>query len=731
MTVQTATQPDPTRKIIEECKRETQIRYKSKGNTFFRARMRGVNSIQVGKSKIINSPLTITLEWIFQMYRRLRKARRRFAAELFPRHPELPVGHRDSRLVGRIVFAGDRGQGPPIHNLHLEFWGRTYWFAWRKISEGRTDAKGCFALPFPLRAARNLSMRSLSLEIQKTTRVYFEDDAPHFHFDLFNAIPVAKSDLIGLDYNLRTIPLDYWLYDPGAVTPRAVVDDSGSPETYSQGREDALIEQVIPLEITKIKHLTQIELAPDTLTIEDIENDYPLNLTRCIEKRLPDHARGYTRGDDWFGERMMNGMNRGSFVPDAARPGHYWIRYFGACWYDINNLYALPDVAILFKLKDDGLPIPLEIRLTGQLSRSDHDPFHTRVFCPADGDAWLQAKRVARVTGAFCTEVEEHFAGTHLNTEQYAVAAYRNLRLNPVAWLLLPHLKEVSRINHTADKVLIGGYIPTATALTRAGLQQRTRDILGLQDWRGWRPMEAISPAHTCAKAESLFWDVLGEYVDEFFRRHEDGIKRHWGEIQRFADDLVTHSVPVFLTAPRDAPPPDPRYQELAAERLNYCSQQYGFDPHLPRETIHRELKTVSRITAACTYGAASPLDWQNLKDACRYIIMQGTYMHTWINEHQYDDLGEVRYSCGGLRFGDRPSGIMAPESDNDIAPDLTRSTQMLWFTNFLSRTEYGFITRNEERDVDPLLIRLLEERREEFKALEVDIDSIESRTNI
>jgi hypothetical protein len=243
--------------------------------------------------------------------------------------------------------------------------------------------------------------------------------------------------------------------------------------------------------------------------------------------------------------------------------------------------------------------------------------------------------------------------------------------------------------------------------------------------------MEAISPAHTCATAGKLFWEVLGEYVDEFFRSHEDDIKRHWGEIQRFADDLVTHSVPVFLTTPQDAPPSDPRSQELAAERLNYCSQQYGFDPHLPRETIHGELKAVSRITTAGTYEAAPPLDWQNLKDACRYIIMQGTYMHTWINEHQYDDLGEVRYSCGGLRFGDRPSGIMAPESDNDIAPDLTRSTQMIWFTNFLSRTEYGFITRNEERDVDPLLIRLLEARREEFKVLEVDIDSIESRTNI
>jgi len=260
----TVTQPDSTREIIAKCKRETRIRYKSKGDTFFRPRLRGINYFQVGKSKMIDSPLTIMIEWIFDQFRRLRRAWQRFTAGLFPRRPQLPAGHRDSRLVGRIIFAGDRGHGPPVHNLHLEFWGRTFWLAWRKIAEGRTDAEGCFALPFPLRAARRLSIQSLSLEIQKTTRVYFQDDSPHFHFDLFKAIPVVKSDLIGMDYNLRTIPLDYWLYDRGAVTPRALVDDAnlGSPETYSRGREDALIEQVIPLEITKIKHLEQIEIAP-------------------------------------------------------------------------------------------------------------------------------------------------------------------------------------------------------------------------------------------------------------------------------------------------------------------------------------------------------------------------------------------------------------------------------------------------------------------------------------
>jgi hypothetical protein len=111
--------------------------------------------------------------------------------------------------------------------------------------------------------------------------------------------------------------------------------------------------------------------------------------------------------------------------------------------------------------------------------------------------------------------------------------------------------------------------------------------------------------------------------------------------------------------------------------------------------------------------------------------IMMATFSHTWINEHQYDDLGEILYSCGGLRFGEKESGIMAPESDLTIAPDLTRATTMLWFTNLLSRTEYGFITENEEKDIHPFFIDILLQHKEEFAKLGVDIESIESRTNI
>lgn len=724
---ETPTDEASLREIIDRCKRETRIEYKY-GGGFFKPRMKGINHLEVGRSKIISSPITIAIEWAYLQWTRFRNFLKELAERVFPRRGRLWRDRVDSHLVGRTIFAGERGHGSPIHHLHLEFWGRTWLGAWRKLGEGKSDSNGYFRLPFDLRQARRMWLRKLYFEIHTTTRVYFHENEPRFHFDLWSRQPVPKSDLIGMDYNLRTIPLDFWCYRESAPTPRAKVNEEGDkPEHYSQGRVDALMEQIIPIELTKIKHLDQIDFDPGSLTIPQIQEDYPLNLTTCIEKYLP----GYTRGDDWFGERMMNGMNRGCFQPDPRRSGHYWIRYFGKCWYECNEVYALPDVDIRFTLKENGLPKPEEIQLTGCLSSHDHDRWKKRVYTPADEPDWTYAKRVARVSGAFNTEVEEHFAGTHLNAEQFAVACYRNLKLNPVAALLMPHLKEVSLIDRAADRTLIGGYIASATALTRSGLEQRTRDILGVQDWKGWKPMEALSPAHTCAHAERLFWKVVGEYVDDFFRDWAAGIRKHWFEVYCFSQDLVNHAVPVAFSASRDAPPKGRRWKALADRRFEYYCRQYAFDPALERPVVDGQPRALSRITAARTFEEAGPQDWQNLKDACRYAIMVATYLHTWINEHQYDDLGEILYSCGGLRFGDKPRGIMAPENDYDIAPDLVRSTQMLWFTNLLSRTEYGFIMGNEEGDVNPHFAHLLEKQREKFSSLGVDVNAIESRTNI
>lgn len=719
--------PETVRKVVEDCKCRTRILYEQKGG-FFSPKLRSINDMEPGRSNITSNPIVILLEWLVMQYALFKAWLKRFFAWLFPRRDYLWCNRVDSHLTGRIIFGGDRGRGGPIHNLHLEFWGRTWLGAWRKLGVTRTDHEGRFRLPFDLREARRLWLRRLSFEVHTTTRVYFRDGNHQLHYGLWWSQQVVKSDLIGMDYNLHTIPLDYWLYRENALTPRAHVNAEGDePEHYTPGRVNALLEQIIPIEYIKLEHIEQMELDPGSLTIQQIQSDYPMNLTTCIEKHLP----GYTRGDDWFGERMMNGMNRACFQPDPDKPGFYHVRYFGKCWYDCNEIYALPEIDISFTLKENGLPKPEEIRLTGCLNAQDRDPWKTRILTPADEPGWTYAKRIARVSGAFNTEVEEHFAGTHLNAEQFAVACYRNLRLNPLAALLMPHMKEVSLINHAADAKLIGGYIQSATALTKEGLDQRTRDILGVQDWKGWKPREVLSDAHLYARAETLFFEVVSRFVDDFFEEWEADIKAHWFEVYRFSEDLINHAVPVAFSARGDAPPDGEKWQELAERRLDYYALQYAFDRQIERPVIDGQRRALSRITAAKSFDEAGPEDWQNIRDACKYAIMIATFMHTWINEMQYDDLGEILYSCGGLRYGDRPEGIMAPEEDTDIAPDLLRSTQMLWFTNLLSRTEYGFITRNEEGDVNPRFSRLLEEQREAFSALGVDIDDIELRTNI
>ena len=717
----------PAEKVCQACYEKTKIVYSSDGG-FFSPKLKSVNHLQVGESKIITNPFTILLERLYVQYKAVRDGLQRVRKRLFPRRDITYGHHMDSQLVGRITFAGRGDLKVPIHNLRVEFWARTWWLQWRKLSDGITDTDGYFSLPFDLRAARTWTNRRLQFEIYQTTHIFFKANEPVSNYALFQTTPIPKSNLIGMSYNLRTIGLCLWEYRTDTPVPRVVIKDhdQDAPQYYSQGRIDAMDEQMIPIELTKVKHLKQIQYDPESISLKQIQADYPPNLTTCIEQKLP----GYTRSDHWFGLRMMNGMNAAHFMADPDVPDHYWVKYFGACNYEVNDEYAFPTAEIQFRIKSDGLPTPVAIRLTGPLNAFDKNPWQQHVFTPADGDKWMQAKRVARVNGGLCTELDEHLTATHLNTEQYAIAAYRNLRLNPVACLLMPHLKEVVLVDHTADRILINEYIPSASAMTANGAGQRARDLLGAQNWKGWKPMDPISHAHTYAKAERLFWDVVGEYVDYFFEKNQEAIQKHWFEIYRFSTDLLAYGVPLFhSTVDLDRLSPPEREHEK--KRLDYYAEQYRLDLTLPRMIINGEVKALSPITTSPHYDPDKPEDLENLKQACRYIIMTATFMHSWVNEHQYEDIGEVLYSCLGLRFGEKESGVMAPESDLSIAPDLTRSTQMMWFSNLLSRTEYGFITRNEENDINPVFRDMLLAKKGEFASLGVNVADIESRTNI
>lgn len=717
-----------TKQVCDECLKKTKIGYSGKSG-FFKPRLRGINHLEVGKSAIISNPITIILEFLYLLYAGFLKSIKKLKSKLFPKRSKIYGTITDSSLVGRISFAKKSDELNPIHNLYLEFWSRGWLGKWRKLSEGYTNEDGTFRLPFELRMARRFRNKSLKFEIYEITRVFYNDHSNRKVHNLFKSIKIPKSDLIGMEYNLQNIYLFFWEYRDDTELPRAVIKDhdKDAPQYYSDARVNAIREQFLPIEITKLKHLEQIRLAPETITLKQIQADYPENLTVCIEKKLP----GYTRGDHWFGERMMNGMNRGCFVPDAQQPGYYWMKYFGKGYYDGNDEYAFPDAAIKFKLKPDGLPTPVEIHFTGPLNAINKDPWQKRVITAADGDLWQHAKRVARVNGGLCTEVDEHFAGTHANTEQYAIAAYRNLRLNPLSVLLFPHLKDVVLINHSADKILLQEYIPRASALSTKGLLHRCKDILGVLDWKGYKTPIPISEAHNSAKAEKLFWDTTWEYVSWFIKENLDDIKKYWHEVYCFSEDLVNHSVPVFLSDV-DIELLNDNGKNRFQEMKEYYSAQFSFDFNQTREFRKGKLRAVSPVTLNKKYPEEREIETINdLTEACTYMIFVATYLHTWANEHQYEDIGEVLYNSLGLRFGEKESGVLAPESDLSISPDLTRSTQMMWFSNLLSRTEYGFITRNEEKDVNPYFSRLLLSKKEEFLQLGVIVSDIETSTNI
>ena len=718
-------------KTIDECydicHKKTRIEYRYKGN-FFKPGFKNINYLQTGRSKIISSPITITVELFFAMLDYVKHKIVEFRNLFFPRLPKIFGEVMDSNFTGRLVFGKRKDDHIPIHHMHVELWGRTWFWQWRKLSEGISDRDGYFTMPFDLTAARSWWIRTVHFEVYQTQHVFYQHNKPRPHFELFHKIIISPSDFIGMEYTVGILQLFYWEYRDDTELPRVVIKDfdNDAPQYYSEGRNDAISQQFIPIEITKQKHLMQLKMDPESLTLAEIQDDYPINLTQAMEKMHP----GITRCDEWFGMRMMNGMNMATFMPDKVNPEHYWVKYFGACLYDINNEYAFPTAEIKFKLRENGYPLPFEIHFTGALNAFNTDRFQKHVFTPADGEKWEQAKRIARVNAGLCTELDEHLTATHLNVEQYAIAAFRNMRESPIASLLFPHLKEVVLVNHTADRILLREYIPNASALTGVAIAQRTKDLLGVQDWKNWKPMEVISEVHTYAKAENLFWKILRQYVDYFFEKNLEDIKNHWHAVYCFSNDIVAHSVPLFHTT-IDLNSLSPAERARHEARLEYYNKQYRLDMNLQRDIINGEVKTISPITHSFDYDESKPEEIQNLKDSCCYIIMMATFLHTWANEHQNEDIGEVLYNCLGLRFGDKETGVMAPESDLSIAPDLTRSTQMMWFSNLLSRTEYGFIESNEEGDIDIEFVNLLKAHEEEFLKYKVYSSKIESRTNI
>lgn len=699
---------------------------------FYHPRLKNLNRLEVYKSRTHKGLLARIGLFCVERYNAWLRLYSRAQKFVFPRKNKI-YGNPDSAnlVTGHLTFGSRMADADsPLFNMHLELWARTFWGGYRKLSEGKSDREGKFRLPYDLFYVHRFYIRKVWLAVYQTGYEHFAKNGEHSStYTEFKRVPISKGDLVGIEYCCRQVQLFYWEYRKDTPIPRVVIKDhdKDAPDKYSPGFNEAIEKTFVPIELIKLKHLEMIRMNQG-LTYQQIVEDYPENLTVYMDKKQP----GITRGDDWFGERMMNGMYACDFDRDPKHPDLYWVHHHWGSYEKKYHYYAMPDVDMWFKLKDDGLPTPVKITLTGPLTAQEKDKKQKRTFTPADGEKWLAAKRVCRVSAGLNAELSHHFAGTHLNTEQYAIACFRNLRLNPIAGLLKSFLRSVVLVNHTADRILVGnGYITSACALTPKGIDQVVYNTMGTLDWKGYRPMQPISEAHMFAKISNLFWDIVFEFVSDYIDRPEnkEQILQHWFEIYCFSEDLVKHSVPLFLCNYLQNALLDANGQIKGG--TDWYNQHHRMDLNEGRPEVDGVKKAVSQITDKMDGNDVRTEDIDQLKQACTYMIYQATFGHTWSNSKQYDDIGEVLYCSLGIRFGNGPDGVLGPESDHSIAPDLTRSTQMMWWSNMLSHTGYGFIIADEDNDVPQGLRESLEKHRQTFADLDFDIDIIQSRTNI
>ncbi|MBZ4400732.1 hypothetical protein K8625_34005 [Myxococcus sp. AS-1-15] len=619
--------------------------------------------------------------------------------------------------VGRLVFEQEGPGGPKaLHHIKVELWDRDFGSPDDFLGEGFTDPEGYFRVRYDPADAGEGDLPDLEVRFFEPQHSFRPDGQV---VETWRRIGSEKGpdDHGGLHHDFGTLKLPYWEYDTSTPLARLLVTEEGTPPTaYAPGRALAMLKAVAPIELVKRRHLLQGKLgqAPG---LDKIQADYPEAMTVRMERESP----GSTRTDAFFGERLLNGMFSTLMDGDPEAPGDRaaFRLYFPWNAYEQDGEHCLPDVDVRLRLEEGRLlPTRIILGMREPGVKQAGAPVTRRSYTPADGPGWEAAKRMARVSATLETELGNHLGQCHFNVEQYAIAAHRNLRRSPLRWLLMPHLREVVLINHSANGFLVGprGYITRASALTERSVETRLLHLMGSYDWKGFAPAPPICESHRYARAANLFWRLLGEHVSAFFAEHAQALAAEWLEVRRFSDDLVAHSAPAFVcrylraTVPGKSAP-----WFVRSERMD-----------LDAKVTEPVAKAVSPVTLTDTPQSG---ELEALQQLCRYVIFFATFRHAWANNLQWDDAGEVLYACLGLRWG--RDGALSTEADHDVAPPPEEATEMLWISWMLSKTSYGYLLSNEEADVHPRFVELLRAHAADFAALGLDIRTVSSRINI
>lgn len=600
----------------------------------------------------------------------------------FDRTPRLSmdVSREGYRVQGRLVHADYKET--PLHHFFVRVTAILD-NAFDAIRETYTDQEGRFSVLFP------------SLE----EKVYITAQ-----FTPWNTTKTVKAKEVTLDLSgkestdVGTLSVDFYEYQPDF--PLLKMPEKYSPEEEPFQYTVALIKGGgIYQAVAAV-----ISLFPSN-DLDKIQQLFGKNLTLEAEE----HKKGITHSPEWIGDRLLNGFSPVHLLKSSKKR----VVKVDINWnkYEFDNEYQLPNVKAYFKVGEKTLiaeRIYLQFRklvagaktlppVTKKEELTDWKKYS------AGNPDFSQAIRSFITAYLAEGEISEHLGAGHLNVEQYAVAAFRHLRNNPLKKLLFPHLRSAILINHQGAKVIFGekGALTVTTALTAKGVADKLRDKLASMDYSDYCPRKPVGSQHSFSHIANLYWSQLSQWVSQFIHDHKEEIKKEWIEVRRMSDDLVTHSIP---------------YEPLDGKKSSKWVDLHEIDnSKRERVSINGVLKSIRPITVT---NQPEEKDWERLSQMCTYAIYHATFWHSWVHNKQTEDAGDWRYGVLGLRG----TGI-GSVNDPSLQPKGEDLATQLKLAFLLPAVKYGYVTRNEYGDIHPEFIERVKKLKPEFEKYGINID--------
>lgn len=371
--------------------------------------------------------------------------------------------------------------------------------------------------------------------------------------------------------------------------------------------KDVLVRQVL------MENAGDVSKIPAKLPPKQIATA-PENLTRL---RLDKYS------DEFFVERRLNGFNPGQLKRVENQSWQYVIRY------DLSGIQKIDTHGILPKLIEARFclegqqltPHSIEYTLFGE----------TQVQTQRPGDQdWEWAKKLFRCTEFLYHETGIHLGRLHLNVDQYAMAFYRNVINNPIQKLLEPHLEIVLNMNTRGVFAILGykdkdgkdvdGAVTFLSCVDVDNMYVLIRQELSNMTYRNGNPRSQFLPDYITNnhfdRSAGTMWRIITDYVSRFFANNRAGIQTYWSEIVGMSEDLSANTI-------------------------------------LKKELGILDIKTM-----------------QDLQDLCVYVIYNSTFYHSWVNNKQFEDAGDVDYVTMGawkdtdpLRFARHAKQILSMQN--------------------------------------------------------------------